>query len=126
MLLLLWLAVVATVGTEWWQMRGWPVDWLLQLDPLVALGTVLTTHTLYSGLVWAVVTLILTILLGRFFCGWVCPFGTMHQIVGFLGSRQPDPSRIESQSMSTAAARRRNTTFLPPCSLQPLQYPAAC
>ena len=87
LLLLLWLAVVATVGTEWWQMRGWPIDWLLQLDPLVALGTLLATHTLYSGLIWAVATLILTILMGRFFCGWVCPFGTMHQIVGFLGNR---------------------------------------
>ena len=52
LLLLLWLAVVATVGTRWWQMRGWPIDWLLQLDPLVALGTLLTTHTLYAGLVW--------------------------------------------------------------------------
>ena len=66
---------------------GWPIDWLLQLDPLVALGTLLTTHTLYAGLIWAIATLILTILLGRFFCGWVCPFGTMHQIVGYLGTR---------------------------------------
>ena len=90
LLLVVWLAVVATVGTKWWQMRGWPIDWLLQLDPLVAMGTLLSTHTLYAGLVWAAATVILTILLGRFFCGWVCPLGTMQQIVGLLGQPQPD------------------------------------
>lgn len=67
-------------------MRGWPVNWFLQLDPLVAIGNIFTTHTLYQGLLWALVTIVLTILLGRFFCGWVCPFGTMHQFFGYLGN----------------------------------------
>ena len=31
--------------------------------------------------------LALTLVVGRFFCGWVCPFGAMHQFVGWLGSR---------------------------------------
>jgi len=87
-LLFLWFCVVASAGERWWQLRGWPVDWLLQLDPLVALGTVLTTRALYAGLLWALLTVVLTILLGRFFCSWVCPFGTLHHFVGFLGSRK--------------------------------------
>jgi len=33
-----WFCVVTTVGDRWWQLRGWPVNWLLQLDPLVALA----------------------------------------------------------------------------------------
>jgi len=86
-LLFLWLCVVASVGETWWQLRGWPVNWLLQLDPLVALGTILTTRTLYAGLLWSLVTVVLTLLLGRFFCSWVCPFGTLHHFVGYLGSR---------------------------------------
>jgi polyferredoxin/formate hydrogenlyase subunit 6/NADH:ubiquinone oxidoreductase subunit I len=85
LLLFLWFCAVSSFGQEWWQLRGWPVNWFLQLDPLVALGTILTTGSLYSGLVWALVTIVLTILLGRFFCGWVCPFGAMHQLTGFLG-----------------------------------------
>src|ERR1035437_5084564 len=94
-LLFLWLCVVATVGEHWWQLRGWPVNWLLQLDPLVALGTVLTTRTLYAGLLWALATVVLTILLGRFFCGWVCPFGALHQAIGYLGRRaKPVKQRI--------------------------------
>ena len=86
--LFLWLCVVSTVGDHWFQLRGWPVDWLLQLDPLVALGTLLTTKTLYAGLLWALLTVSLTILFGRFFCGWICPFGTLHQFVGWLGRRR--------------------------------------
>ena len=87
LLLFLWLCLASSPGIQWWQLRGWPVNWFLQLDPLVALGVLLTEQTLYAGLLWAVVTVVLTILLGRFFCGWVCPFGTIHQFFGFLGKR---------------------------------------
>jgi polyferredoxin/ferredoxin len=85
--LFLWFCVVTTLGDRWWQLRGWPVNWLLQLDPLVALGTLLATKKIYAGLLWALVTIALTILLGRFFCGWLCPFGAVHQFVGWLGRR---------------------------------------
>ena len=85
--LFVWFCIVATVGSKLWQLRGWPVDWFFQLDPLVAVGTVLTTHTLYWPLLWALLTVALTIIFGRFFCGWVCPFGSLHHFVGFLGRR---------------------------------------
>jgi polyferredoxin len=87
-LLFLWFCWVSTVGTKWWQLRGWPVNWFLQLDPLAAFATVLTTGTLYRGLAWALVVMAATVILGRFFCGWVCPFGTLHQAVGYLGRRK--------------------------------------
>lgn len=93
LLLFLWFCMVSSFGMEWWQLRGWPVNWFLQLDPLVALGTVLTTGTLYGGLAWAVVTIVLTILLGRFFCGWVCPFGSLQHLTGYLGKRGMSASR---------------------------------
>ncbi|HVM59843.1 MAG TPA: 4Fe-4S binding protein [Verrucomicrobiae bacterium] len=86
--LFLWFCLVSSFGENWWQLRGWPVNWFLQLDPLVALGTVLTTRTLYAGLAWAGVTIALTVLLGRFFCGWLCPFGTIHQFFGWVGRRK--------------------------------------
>ena len=83
-----WFCVVSTVGEKFWQLRGWPVNWFLQLDPLVAIATALTTHTLYWPLLWALATIILTIVFGRFFCGWVCPFGSLHHFVGYLGNRR--------------------------------------
>jgi polyferredoxin len=91
----LWFCIVSTVGEEFWQVRGWPINWFLLLDPLVAIGTVLTTHTLYRPLLWALVTVVLTIVLGRFFCGWVCPFGSIHHLTGYLAHRgQPTSRRI--------------------------------
>ena len=86
--LFLWFCVVTTLGDRWWQLRGWPVNWLIELDPLVGLATVLSTHTVYAGLLWGLATIVLTIFLGRFFCGWICPFGAIHQFVGFLAKRK--------------------------------------
>jgi len=86
--LFVWFCIATSFGTDWYQLRGWPVNLILQLDPLVALGTLLTTHTIYRGLLWALATVILTIVFGRVFCGWICPFGGFHQFVGWLGSRR--------------------------------------
>jgi len=86
--LFVWFCIVSTVGDKAWQIRGWPINWFLQLDPLVAIGTILTTHTIYRALIWAIATVVLTIIFGRFFCSWVCPFGTLHHFVGFLGNRK--------------------------------------
>jgi polyferredoxin/formate hydrogenlyase subunit 6/NADH:ubiquinone oxidoreductase subunit I len=88
LVLFFWFCIVSSFGESWWQLRGWPVNWFLQLDPLIALGTMLTTRTLYAGLAWALLTVALTVLLGRFFCGWLCPFGTIHQFFGWLGRRK--------------------------------------
>ena len=88
LLLFLWFCAASNLGEQWWQLRGWPINWFLQLDPLVGLGTLLSTHTLYSGLLWGLVTVALTIILGRFFCGWLCPFGCIHQMTGALGKKK--------------------------------------
>lgn len=88
LLVFLWFCVVTTLGEAPWQLRGWPVNLFLYLDPLAGLGMLLTTRTLYAGMLWGLATVVLTILLGRFFCGWLCPFGAIHQFVGFLGRRK--------------------------------------
>ena len=85
--MLAWFCIVGSVGGEWWNKSSWPINWLLQLDPLVAVGTMLATGTLYAGLLWALATVVLTVILGRFFCGWLCPFGTIHQFVGWAAWR---------------------------------------
>ncbi|MDY6933721.1 MAG: 4Fe-4S binding protein [Spirochaetota bacterium] len=94
-LLFLWFCIVSTVGEKFWQIRGWPIEWLLQLDPLVALGTILSTHKLYWPLLWSLGIIVLTIIFGRFFCGWICPFGSIHQSIGYLCNRNaPTSERI--------------------------------
>jgi polyferredoxin/formate hydrogenlyase subunit 6/NADH:ubiquinone oxidoreductase subunit I len=83
----MWFCFVTRLGESWWQLRGWPVNWIIQLDPLVGLATLLSTRTLYAGLLWGLATIVLTIIFGRFFCGWLCPFGTLHQFVGYMAAR---------------------------------------
>lgn len=87
LVLFFWLAVAATVGDKAWQWRGWPVAFFLTLDPLAALGSLLSTGTLHAPLLWAVGLLGLTVFLGRFFCGFACPLGTLNQIVGWAARR---------------------------------------
>jgi len=83
--LFVWFCIVSTVGEEFGQLRGWPVKLFFQLDPLVAIGTILAGHSLYGPLLWSLLTVVLTIIFGRFFCGWVCPLGSLHHFVGNLG-----------------------------------------
>ncbi|RLB65873.1 MAG: ferredoxin [Deltaproteobacteria bacterium] len=61
-----------------------PVEGFLMADPLVALLTLLSTHTIYRGLLWALGVLALTLIFGRVFCGWICPFGTLHHFFAWV------------------------------------------
>lgn len=66
----------------------YPVSIFLELDPLTALGTLLSSGTVYKGLLWSLVVLIPTIFIGRFFCGWVCPLGTLNNWVSEIKSER--------------------------------------
>lgn len=67
-----------------------PVSLFFQLDPLVAISNALASRALYRGLLWGLVTLIPTLFLGRFFCGWVCPMGSLNH---FFGSWKSESKR---------------------------------
>jgi polyferredoxin len=62
----------------------YPVRVFLETDPLIAIANALATHTLYRGLLWSLAILIPTLVLGRFFCGWICPLGTLNHLAGNL------------------------------------------
>ena len=74
-----------------------PVRLFFELDPLVAISNALSGHALYRGLLWSLVILLPTIFLGRFFCGWICPLGTLQHFVGNMPSESKrGKQRIES------------------------------
>lgn len=53
------------------------VNLFFRLDPLVAASALVAARR-WIALLWpAVVVLVATALLGRFFCGWLCPLGTL-------------------------------------------------
>lgn len=61
-----------------------PVEGFLLADPFLAAITFLSTHSVYRGLAWALLVLGLTVVFGRVFCGWICPFGTLHHFFGWI------------------------------------------
>jgi len=74
-----------------------PVRLFFEWDPLVAVANAIATHALYRGLLWSLVILLPTLLLGRFFCGWICPMGTLQHFVGNMPSEaKRGKQRIEA------------------------------
>jgi MauM/NapG family ferredoxin protein len=60
----------------------------LRFDPLASFVTMLSSRTWLPGLALAVVTLIVTLVAGRVWCGWICPLGTIVGTVRFKGARR--------------------------------------
>ncbi|HJX03873.1 MAG TPA: 4Fe-4S binding protein, partial [Dehalococcoidia bacterium] len=52
-------------------------DLFFDLNPLVGIAAMLAGKTLIVGMLWGLFTLVLTLLLGRVWCGWICPLGTI-------------------------------------------------
>jgi polyferredoxin len=74
-----------------------PVRLFFEWDPLVAVANAVASHALYRGLLWSLTILLPTLFLGRFFCGWICPMGTLQHLVGNLPSEaKRGKQRIDS------------------------------
>jgi polyferredoxin len=76
-------------------LQGWPVSLFLEATPLVAVATALTTHTIYRNLVWGLLIIAITMMLGRVWCNWMCPFGILHHFFGWIGNRRNTKQMIE-------------------------------
>jgi len=55
-----------------------------RLDPLVAASAMLAARAFIAALALSHLLLVLTALFGRFFCGWVCPLGTLLDGLGWV------------------------------------------
>jgi len=62
-------------------------DLFFRLDPLAAFGTMLAARLWLPHLALAAVTVGATLVLGRVWCGWICPLGTLLEWVRFKRAR---------------------------------------
>ena len=70
---------------------GYPVKLFLDFDPLIFITTLAASHGrgIASVFFLSLSVILLTVVLGRVFCGWICPLGTLHNIVSSLKRRHP-------------------------------------
>ena len=104
-----------------------PHDLYFRLDPLVAIATLLASRTLRVELALAALTLLLALLAGRAWCGWLCPLGTVLDLVS-PGPRQATPKRLGIRSDDFSRSQpdnRPQTTKVVTTSLAISQAPAA-
>jgi ferredoxin len=71
-----------------------------RLDPLVWLASIIAGRRWVEGLALALVTLALTLVAGRVWCGWLCPLGTT---LDLIHPRQP---RLHRPTSSAVVARQ--------------------
>lgn len=61
-----------------------PVGLFFQMDPLVWLSSMVSARTWLAGFGLAAAVLLTALFFGRFFCGFICPLGTLHHLTGAI------------------------------------------
>jgi MauM/NapG family ferredoxin protein len=61
------------------------IKYFLSFDPLIALVVLITGHAILLLFLLSIITVLLTIFCGRLFCGFICPFGTLHHFFSYIG-----------------------------------------
>ena len=90
----------------------------LRLDPLVALSALIAGRIWIPGLALAGLTLLLTLVFGRVWCGWLCPLGSLLDWVRPRRTRLAPPSprwralKVVLLASVLAAAVLANQTLL--------------
>ncbi|TKJ31669.1 (4Fe-4S)-binding protein [bacterium (candidate division B38) B3_B38] len=98
LLLFLWLLIQTEYHGK--DIISYPVKVFLDFDPLILFSSLLAAHGIPPAfpmaMFWGLVLVGMTLLLGRFFCGWVCPLGTLHHFIGWLKNRKlPIKAKME-------------------------------
>ena len=73
----------------------YPVNLFLRFDPLAAVSTSLANHSLYPSLIFSSILIVATLVFGRFFCGWICPLGTLNHWLSVISPSISKGKRIK-------------------------------
>ena len=83
------------LGTQQGNTSFLPHDLFFRINPLAGISAMLTSRSWIAPMAWGLATLLLTIVLGRVWCSWVCPLGTL---LDWTPSRRPKRSNPDIPS----------------------------
>ncbi|HEY9076716.1 MAG TPA: 4Fe-4S binding protein [Anaerolineaceae bacterium] len=89
-----------------YQPVGTLTSWLLPWDPLLFIGAVLKGSWGWLVIGAPLFLLVLTFVFGRVFCGWICPVGTLLDIVRSLAFWQRHRKIVRQRRISTRGNSR--------------------
>jgi len=72
---------------------AYPVRLFLDIDPLVMLGSLLSARAVPVAFLFSLGVLAAGLVVGRAFCGWICPLGAVNQLMGRWVQRSPVKQR---------------------------------
>ena len=78
-----------------------PADIYLRLDPLLGLSAILAGKEIVNRALWSLILIGATIVVGRFFCGYVCPLGAAIDFLDVLLFRK----KVRRELMADARLR---------------------
>lgn len=73
------------------------VNIFLRIDPLVAAAATVASRALITLLWPALIVVLLTLVFGRFFCGWVCPLGAVLDFTSTLIGKRRKSSTVPNR-----------------------------
>ena len=82
-----------------YKLPNWlPADIYLRLDPLLGMNAVFAAREIISRALWALATIGTTLVIGRFFCAYVCPMGASIDFLDFLLFRKKRRSGLKAET----------------------------
>ncbi len=75
-----------------------PADVYLRLDPLLGLSAVLAGKEVISRAFWSLIVLGTTLVIGRFFCAYVCPLGATIDFLEFFSFRKKNRQGFKNEA----------------------------
>lgn len=67
---------------------GYPVKIFLDFDPLILTTNFLSSHSVVKAFYFSLLIVFLTIVMGRVFCSWICPLGTLNNMVSSIKKKR--------------------------------------
>ena len=106
-LLIFAILVITSTGLAW---PAAIVNFPIRMDPLLMLGQSIASRQVLAGSLLSLGVILLTLVFGRAWCGWLCPLGTLLDIF------QPSSNKRNKESISEyLAAGKVSSPGCHPC-----------